>query len=109
MNLGISILYRRPDKKDPELFSFLSPLSPYVWCYMVVAYLLVSFMLFTLARFTPYEWYNPYPCKPDSDIVENQFTIMNSLWFTIGSLMQQGESLACLNTRISASCHVKDE
>jgi len=48
-------------------------------------------MLFVLARFSPYEWQNPHPCKPDSGVVENQFTILNSLWFTIGSLMQQGE------------------
>jgi hypothetical protein len=91
MNLGISILFKRPEKKNPELFSFLSPLSLDVWLYMLIAYLVVSFLLFVLARFSPYEWYNPHPCNPDSDIVENQFTIMNSLWFTIGSLMQQGK------------------
>lgn len=50
----------------------------------------MSFILFVLARFSPYEWHNPHPCKQDSGIVENQFTILNSLWFTIGSLMQQG-------------------
>ncbi|XP_064627054.1 glutamate receptor ionotropic, kainate 2-like isoform X3 [Lineus longissimus] len=93
MNLGISILFKRPEKKNPELFSFLSPLSLDVWLYMLIAYLVVSFLLFVLARFSPYEWYNPHPCNPDSDIVENQFTIMNSLWFTIGSLMQQGITL----------------
>jgi len=27
MNLGISILFRKPEKKDPGLFSFMSPLS----------------------------------------------------------------------------------
>jgi ionotropic glutamate receptor len=50
----------------------------------------VSFMLFVIARFSPYEWQNPHPCNQNSDITHNQFTIMNSLWFTIGSLMQQG-------------------
>jgi hypothetical protein len=60
---------------------------------MIAAYLCVSFMLFVIARFSPYEWCNPHPCNPDTDEVENQFTIMNSLWFTIGSLMQQGNSL----------------
>ena len=48
-------------------------------------------MIFILARFSPYEWQNPHPCKPESNIVENQFSLMNSLWFTIGSLMQQGK------------------
>jgi len=27
MNLGISILFRKPEKKSPGLFSFMSPLS----------------------------------------------------------------------------------
>ena len=47
-------------------------------------------------RFSPYEWTNPHPCNEDSDMVENQFTILNSLWFTIGSLMQQGMSFIYL-------------
>ena len=51
MTLGISILYRKPTKQDPELFSFMSPLSLDVWIYMVFAYLLVSISLFILARF----------------------------------------------------------
>lgn len=41
-------------------------------------------------RFSPYEWQNPHPCDPDPDTLENQFTILNCLWFAIGSLMQQG-------------------
>ncbi|XP_045135924.1 glutamate receptor ionotropic, kainate 2-like isoform X4 [Portunus trituberculatus] len=50
MNLGISILYRKPTKKPPNLFSFLSPLSLDVWLYMATAYLGVSLLLFVLAR-----------------------------------------------------------
>ncbi|ROT79787.1 putative glutamate receptor ionotropic, kainate 2 [Penaeus vannamei] len=46
--------------------------------------------MYILARFTPYEWQNPHPCDPDPDTLENQFTILNCLWFAIGSLMQQG-------------------
>lgn len=41
-------------------------------------------------RFSPYEWYNPHPCNPDSDVVENNFTLLNSFWFGVGALMQQG-------------------
>lgn len=47
---GISILYRKPIKQPPNLFSFLSPLSLDVWIYMVTAYLGVSVLLFILAR-----------------------------------------------------------
>lgn len=50
MNLGISVLYRKPLKHSPNLFSFLSPLSFDVWLYMATAYLGVSLLLFILAR-----------------------------------------------------------
>lgn len=45
-----------------------------------------------VCRFTPYEWYNPHPCNPDSDVVENNFTLINSVWFGVGALMQQGRT-----------------
>ncbi|XP_066156100.1 glutamate receptor ionotropic, kainate 2 isoform X4 [Euwallacea fornicatus] len=104
MNLGISILYRKPIKQPPNLFSFLSPLSLDVWIYMATAYLGVSVLLFILARFSPYEWDNPHPCNSDPDVLENQFTLLNSLWFTIGSLMQQGSDIApkAVSTRMVA-------
>lgn len=50
LSLGISILYRKPIKQPPNLFSFLSPLSLDVWIYMATAYLGVSVLLFILAR-----------------------------------------------------------
>ncbi|KAL0275564.1 UNVERIFIED_CONTAM: hypothetical protein PYX00_003378 [Menopon gallinae] len=89
MNLGISILYRKPIKQPPNLFSFLSPLSLDVWIYMATAYLGVSVLLFILARFTPYEWHNPHPCNPNPLKLENWFSLINSLWFAFGSLMRQ--------------------
>jgi len=56
LNLGISILYKRPLKNPPNLFAFLSPLSVEIWLYIIAAYLVVSFMIFILARFSPYVW-----------------------------------------------------
>ncbi|XP_013416771.1 glutamate receptor ionotropic, kainate 2 isoform X2 [Lingula anatina] len=102
MNLGISILFKKPEASTPDLFAFMSPLSFEVWLYMLAAYVGVSITLFVLARFSPYEWYNTHPCNQESDIVENQFNMLNSLWFTIGSLMQQGSDLAprALSTRM---------
>ena len=41
---------RKPKKQPPELFSFMHPLSLDVWIYIVVAYFIVSFLLFILAR-----------------------------------------------------------
>lgn len=56
MNLGISILYLKPEDKKPELFAFLSPFSTDVWIYVVTAYLAVSVMFFIQARYQ----YNKY-------------------------------------------------
>lgn len=50
MNLGVTILYKKPTKKDPNLFSFLSPLSFDVWIYIITAYLAVSLLLYTISR-----------------------------------------------------------
>uniref|UniRef100_A0A1I8G515 PBPe domain-containing protein n=1 Tax=Macrostomum lignano TaxID=282301 RepID=A0A1I8G515_9PLAT len=102
MSLGLSIMFKRPEKSKPHLFSFLQPLSVPVWGYMLAAYVIVSFVLFVVARVSPYEWQNPHPCEPDNNEVENQFSLLNSLWFNAGSLMQQGSEISprALSTRL---------
>ncbi|TNN89120.1 Glutamate receptor ionotropic, kainate 2 [Liparis tanakae] len=90
MSMGISILYRKPNATNNGFFSFLNPMTPDIWVYILLAYLGVSCVLFVIARFSPYEWYDAHPCNPGSDVVENNFTLLNSFWFGVGSLMQQG-------------------
>jgi len=51
MNIGISILYKKPEKKATNVFSFLAPFHYEVWIYMATAYLGVSLILFILARY----------------------------------------------------------
>ncbi|XP_011500150.1 PREDICTED: glutamate receptor ionotropic, kainate 2-like [Ceratosolen solmsi marchali] len=93
MNLGISILFKVPTSHPARLFSFMNPLAIEIWLYVLAAYILVSVTMFVVARFSPYEWSNPHPCHSGSEIVENQFSLANSFWFTIGTLMQQGSDL----------------
>lgn len=50
MNLGISILFAKPKKQPPALFSFMAPLSLEVWMYMVTTYLAISIVLFFIAK-----------------------------------------------------------
>ncbi|CAL1283901.1 unnamed protein product [Larinioides sclopetarius] len=90
MNTGISILFKKPTEKVKSLFSFLSPFSAEVWLFVMAAFLGVSFILFLVGRLSPYEWDNINPCRQDDKVEENYFTILNSMWFTIASLMQQG-------------------
>ncbi|XP_062537416.1 glutamate receptor ionotropic, kainate 2 isoform X3 [Armigeres subalbatus] len=105
MNLGISILYRKPTKEPPSLFSFMSPFSKQVWLYLGGAYMMVSMSLFILGRLSPKEWDNPYPCIEEPEELENQFSLSNSMWFTIGALLQQGSEIApkASSTRAVAS------
>ncbi|EDW49637.1 GM23173 [Drosophila sechellia] len=101
MNLGIAILYVKPQKAPPALFSFMDPFSSEVWLYLGIAYLGVSLCFFIIGRLSPIEWDNPYPCIEEPEELENQFTINNSLWFTTGALLQQGSEIApkALSTR----------
>ncbi|KAG5316711.1 GRIK2 protein, partial [Acromyrmex insinuator] len=106
MNLGISILYKRPTKAPPSLFSFLSPFSNDVWIYLMGAYVIVSLLLYIIGRICPAEWSNPYPCIEEPEELENQFSFKNAFWFAIGAIMQQGSEIAPIgiSTRMVASC-----
>nr|XP_019822469.1 PREDICTED: glutamate receptor ionotropic, kainate 2 [Bos indicus] len=65
-----------------EMAKMLDRMSSY--CHLNIFFSSVNYH-----RFSPYEWYNPHPCNPDSDVVENNFTLLNSFWFGVGALMQQ--------------------
>ncbi|XP_048512589.1 glutamate receptor ionotropic, kainate 2-like [Athalia rosae] len=105
MNLGISILFTKPLPVGSSLLSFLMPFSYGVWYSLMVAYTFVSLIIFIVGRLCPTEWNNPYPCIEEPEELENQFTLKNSLWFTIGAIMQQGSEIAPigLSTRMAAS------
>lgn len=98
MHLGISILLAKDpvDNDRKYLFTFLKPLSFSVWLSLAGAYLTVSFTMWFLAKFSPYEWYDIEQIdnrNRNMDDQKNQFTILNSLWFAVGSLMQQGSDV----------------
>ncbi|CAN7936994.1 unnamed protein product, partial [Ixodes hexagonus] len=93
MTLGIGILFRKP-QRDHALLFFLSPLSVDVWLCMAVAYLGVSLLLCLVTRFSPSEYCYSGTlqlCDHNSgSSLRNRFTLLNSLWFTISAIMQQG-------------------
>lgn len=101
MNLGIGILFKLPSTMPTRLFSFMSPLDIDIWLYVLAAYILVSLTMFVVARFSPNEWRLSHPCiaamdphysadGDDNNKLENQFSMANSFWFTIVTLMHQG-------------------
>jgi ionotropic kainate glutamate receptor 2 len=93
-----------PTSQPTRLFSFMNPLAAEIWIYVLAAYVLVSFTLFVMARFSPYEWNNPHPCLAESDIVENQFSVSNSFWFITGTFLRQGSGI---NPKVAAQFCVK--
>lgn len=94
MNLGISILFEKPKPRDPSLFSFMSPLSKGVWGCLFACFFMVSISLFIMGRISPTEWDNPFPCIEEPEVLVNQFSFKNAMWFSIGALLQQGSEIA---------------
>ncbi|CAF0954909.1 unnamed protein product, partial [Didymodactylos carnosus] len=91
MNLGISILIKRPEKEKPGVFSFMAPLSNGIWMCVTFAYIGVSVILFLVSRFSPYEW-NIEDDTADTATpqLSNKFSILNTLFFALAAFMQQG-------------------
>ncbi|KAJ3602843.1 hypothetical protein NHX12_030588 [Muraenolepis orangiensis] len=75
MQTGISILLRKDVSESVGFFHFLSPFSAQTWGGIVAAYL--------GAALSPCEWSQP---KGE----ENNFSLLNSLWFAAGALTLQG-------------------
>ncbi|XP_071050374.1 glutamate receptor ionotropic, kainate 2-like isoform X13 [Onthophagus taurus] len=101
MNLGISILFKVPTVKESAFFTFLNPLGFDIWIFVFGAFFMASFTLFTLARFSPYEWVKPIPWR-QQDYLVNGFNMSNSFWFITGTLLRQasGVNPQATSTRI---------
>ncbi|XP_063414166.1 glutamate receptor 2-like [Mytilus trossulus] len=89
MQMGISIMIKKPDKQKPGVFSFMDPLDVKVWICVMVGFLAVSLVLFFVGRWSPYEWREILNSRDQS----NAFTFSNTLWFALGALMQQGSDI----------------
>ncbi|KAL8581027.1 hypothetical protein ACOMHN_048061 [Nucella lapillus] len=87
MEIGVTIIIKKPQHQRPGVFSFMEPLSIEVWVCITVAYIGVSVALFVVSRFSPVEWRK----DPHADSgYENDFSLFNSFWFSMGALMFQG-------------------
>lgn len=113
MDTGTSIMIKTPDKQQGGVFSFKSPLSDDVWVSIAFGFLAVSLVLFLVGRFSPFEWTaeqrkEEVRVEDDATFHEgegekhgscdesssNPFTLANTLWFTLGALMQQGSDIS---------------
>lgn len=105
MTLGINILYAKAVKEPPDLLTFSHPLSFEVWIYIATSYLIISLIMFLVARLNPNDWENPHPCNPYPVELENIWTFRNCCWLTMGSFMTQGCDLLPkgISTRLVAA------
>lgn len=70
----------------------MAPLDSKIWICVILAYVGVSVVLYLVSRFSPYEWY--YDPTKNNHALNNDFTILNTLWFNLAALMQQGVDTA---------------
>ncbi|NXP40770.1 GRIK4 protein, partial [Leiothrix lutea] len=105
MTLGISILYRvhmvrAPFPPVPPKFPV--PQEGSSFCSLTLSSVHFGNVLCTGVLLTPYEWYSPHPCSQGRcNLLVNQYSLGNSLWFPVGGFMQQGSTIApqALSTR----------
>lgn len=89
MRTGLTLMIYKPDKRKPGMFSFKEPLHKNVWLCIAIGFLTTSVILFLIGRFSPFEWSQNSEEGPSSE-----FSMSNSLWSTLGALMQQGSDIS---------------
>ncbi|CAJ0941733.1 unnamed protein product, partial [Mesorhabditis belari] len=104
MTTGISIMINKPEKQEYNILSFMQPLGTTIWILTACSYIGVSLTIFVVSSFSPYEQRIQFNRGEFS--VTNEFSIYNSLWFTLAAFMQQGTDILprALSGRIASSC-----
>ena len=68
-----------------DYLQFLTPFETYVWFAILASLMVISITLFTINYLSPYQY------KDDTDkATPEEFSFLNSLWFALASLLQQG-------------------
>lgn len=86
-----------------NIMSFFDPFSLQVWLSILVAYVLVSLLMFIIARVTPYERHAP---RPDP---AHNFTLANSFWYTLSAFFLRSTPISPRVSKqassIDVTCH----
>ncbi|KAM9408186.1 glutamate receptor U1 [Pholidichthys leucotaenia] len=83
MQTGISILMRKDISEGTGFFGFLTPFTVETWVGILIAYLTTAACIYIAARISPCEWREP-------QTEQNTFSLLHSLWYTVGALTLQG-------------------
>ncbi|CAI2353310.1 unnamed protein product [Caenorhabditis sp. 36 PRJEB53466] len=105
LSLGISILYKVPDDQQPDLFSFLNPLSWQIWTAIGTSILTVTLGMYFVANVTPYEWnlnfsccsaHEPHPAAAFATsqeapiVMSNNYSFWNTVWYVLSTMLKGG-------------------
>ncbi|XP_011559283.3 glutamate receptor 1 isoform X1 [Plutella xylostella] len=102
--LSLDLNSNRSKKKMSTVFSFLKPLSKELWICILFSHFAVSMVLFLVSKFSPLEWRllsftdiqqsnHNHEVQTSQSTVVNEFSFWNSMWFSLGSFLQQGSDL----------------
>uniref|UniRef100_A0A914C856 Uncharacterized protein n=1 Tax=Acrobeloides nanus TaxID=290746 RepID=A0A914C856_9BILA len=101
LSLGISILFKIPADHQPNLFSFLNPLSLEIWFCILIAIVGLTIGMYCIAQLTPYEWnlnfscctaHQPHPAAKYYTESETLVQLSNnySFWNTLCTMLKGG-------------------
>lgn len=71
--------------EDLEFFQFMAPYTVNVWIMVAILLVAVSFGVYILNYFSPYGYKNE-----DGTKTSEESNLINSFWFTTGSMLLQG-------------------
>ncbi|XP_035674417.1 glutamate receptor ionotropic, delta-1-like [Branchiostoma floridae] len=85
LDYGVRLILKKPVDKEQNWWGFLAPLDGTVWWSILGAVFGVSVLLYILHRYSPYGSYK----QPHGE-EKHHSDLKETVWFIIGSLMQQG-------------------
>ncbi|KAI1700129.1 ligated ion channel l-glutamate- and glycine-binding site domain-containing protein [Ditylenchus destructor] len=92
LSLGISILFKIPEDTQPDLFSFLNPLSIEIWVWILLSICALTFGMYIVAQVTPYEWNLSFSCctAHQPHPLSNNYSFFNTLWYVMSTMLKGG-------------------
>ncbi len=89
MSSGITVMMKHPEMVQHNPFRIMYPLGIEVWCVNLVAFFIISAMLYFFNYFDPYEWRAAAERQETFEENADNFSMKNSMWFATTSMFLQ--------------------
>ncbi|XP_078619503.1 glutamate receptor ionotropic, kainate 2-like [Branchiostoma floridae x Branchiostoma japonicum] len=93
LNLGYTVLWKKPKTKAADVVTLLTPLQNYTWLYIIAVYASVTLAFYGINKFDPFEWglHNRRQGREeDESELADPYGGRNSPWFVYRALVLQG-------------------